>query len=407
MHFRCTFAPACDAAASRLRIASCLSPLPVLPFCSRQPPSGIEYPEMICYTCIDTIRISDADQSVFAEVPSMNDSRDFKKEYDVFLQKVPYQTAVVDGIKVRYQYGGKDGAPVILFFNGLEMQEMWMPYAERLGKKYRFLIYEYPFHTVHADEQIDFAAKLLKALSIDRVILIGASDGGVYAQIFAKRHPGSVSAMILTTTLTVDSDYVRDIRKERFSMPVFLLLLKLVPAKTERTIRLSRNGILRICGEKYRFSFRKKTCSKKRIRTALRSCSESWMRRFSMFRADTQALSFRESAIWIGWKRFWRNMDPSGDLCEKKGRLMRKCAADQANKKERSARGRSVLHQIPRWPARGFSAISRKRWIRPSKTPFASSCCCASSSRSRHASTLKPGNSQEMIRANHTSAPTS
>lgn len=138
-----------------------------------------------------------------------------------------------------------------------------MPYAERLGKKYRFLIYEYPFHTVHADEQIDFAAKLLKALSIDRVILIGASDGGVYAQIFAKRHPGSVSAMILTTTLTVDSDYVRDIRKERFSTPVFLLLLKLVPAKTERTIRLSRNGILRICGEKYRFSFRKRHVQKR------------------------------------------------------------------------------------------------------------------------------------------------
>ena len=46
----------------------------------------------------------------------MNDSRDFKKEYDAFLKKVPYQTAVVDGVKVRYQYGGRDGAPVILFF---------------------------------------------------------------------------------------------------------------------------------------------------------------------------------------------------------------------------------------------------------------------------------------------------
>ena len=271
----------------------------------------------------------------------MNDSRDFKKEYDVFLQKVPYQTAVVDDIKVRYQYGGKDGAPVILFFSGLEMQEMWMPYAERLGKKYRFLIYEYPFHTVHADEQIDFAAKLLKALSIEKVILIGASDGGVYAQIFAKRHPGSVSAMILTTTLTVDSDYVRDIRKERFSMPVFLLLLKLVPAKTERTIRLSKNGILRICGEKYRFSFRKKICSKKRIRTALRSCLENWMRRFSMFRADTQALSFRQSAIWIGWKRFWRNMDPSDDLCEKKDRLMKNVRPIKQTRKNGAPEGSS------------------------------------------------------------------
>ena len=171
----------------------------------------------------------------------MNDSRDFKKEYDAFLKKVPYQTAVVDNVKVRYQYGGKDGAPVILFFNGLEMQEMWMPYAERLGEKYRFLIYEYPFHTVDADEQIDFAAKLLKALSIEKVILLGASDGGVYAQIFAKRHPESVLAMILTTTLTIDSDYVRDIRKERFSTPILLLLLKLVPAKTELNLLLKKS----------------------------------------------------------------------------------------------------------------------------------------------------------------------
>ena len=97
-----------------------------------------------------------------------------------------------------------------------------MPYAEKLGKEYGFLIYEYPFHTTNADEQIDFAAKLLKALSIEKVILIGASDGGVYAQIFAKRHPDSVLTMILMTTLTIDSDYVRDIRKERFSTQILL-----------------------------------------------------------------------------------------------------------------------------------------------------------------------------------------
>ncbi len=171
----------------------------------------------------------------------MNGSRDFKKEYETFLKKVPYQTAVVDDVKVRYQYGGRDGAPVILFFNGLEMQEMWMPYAEKLGKEYRFLIYEYPFYTTEAEEQIDFAAKLLSALSIEKVILIGASDGGIYAQIFAKRHPKRVLTMILTTTLTVDSDYVRDIRKERFSTPILLRLLKLVPAKTELNLLLKKS----------------------------------------------------------------------------------------------------------------------------------------------------------------------
>ena len=47
-----------------------------------------------------------------------------------------------------------------------DIMEMWMPYAEKLGKEYRFLIYAYPFYTTKADEQIDFAAKLLNVLSI-------------------------------------------------------------------------------------------------------------------------------------------------------------------------------------------------------------------------------------------------
>ena len=172
----------------------------------------------------------------------MCDTRNFRNEYDAFLQRLPYQTAVVEGIKVRYQYGGKKDAPVLLFFNGLEMQEMWMPYAEKLRDKYRFLIYEYPRHTARPEEQIDFAVNLLKKLSIEKVVLIGASDGGVYAQIFAKRYPELVQAMILTTTLTVDSDYIGNIQKERFSTPLLLLLLKLVPAKTEMKLLLKKSA---------------------------------------------------------------------------------------------------------------------------------------------------------------------
>lgn len=52
-----------------------------------------------------------------------------------------------------------------------DIMEIWMPYAEKLGKEYRFLIYEYPFYTTKADEQIDFAAKLLNVLSIEKVNL--------------------------------------------------------------------------------------------------------------------------------------------------------------------------------------------------------------------------------------------
>lgn len=45
-----------------------------------------------------------------------------------------------------------------------------------------------------ADEQIDITKVLLKKLGIDQVILLGASDGGVYAQISSKRFPEMVES---------------------------------------------------------------------------------------------------------------------------------------------------------------------------------------------------------------------
>ncbi len=35
--------------------------------------------------------------------------RDFRAEYKAFLQQYPFQTIDVNGVKVRYQYGGKEG----------------------------------------------------------------------------------------------------------------------------------------------------------------------------------------------------------------------------------------------------------------------------------------------------------
>ena len=167
--------------------------------------------------------------------------RDFKEEYKAFLREYPYKTIEVDGVTVRYQRGGKEGAPTVLFFHGLEMQEMWMPYALHFREKYGFLIYEYPFFTVKLEEQIDFLRKLLDKLGIEKVILIGASDGGVNAQMFAKKFPEMVNAMILVTTLTLDSDYIRNIKKEWLTGPIMISLMKIMPAKTlmKQLIKLS------------------------------------------------------------------------------------------------------------------------------------------------------------------------
>lgn len=91
---------------------------------------------------------------------------------------------------------------------------MWTAYALHYEKDYRFLNYEYPLHTASIDKQMEFAYALLQKLSINRVILIGASDGGIHAQMFAKKYPAMVQGMILMTTLTLDSDYCRHIKKD-------------------------------------------------------------------------------------------------------------------------------------------------------------------------------------------------
>lgn len=171
----------------------------------------------------------------------MSEIRDFRTEYQAFVKEYPYQTIEVQGEKIRYQLGGKDGAPVILFFHGLEMKEMWMAYAQHFRDNYRFLIYEYPLHTAKADEQIAFAYDLLKALSIQQVILIGGSDGGVYAQIFAKKYPELVEKMILITTLTLDSEYLRNIQKKRFAMPFLTFMLNVLPAKSVMNMLLKKS----------------------------------------------------------------------------------------------------------------------------------------------------------------------
>lgn len=167
--------------------------------------------------------------------------RDFREEYKAFLREYPYKTIEVDGVTVRYQRGGKEGAPTVLFFHGLEMQEMWMPYVLHFREKYGFLIYEYPFFTVKLEEQIEFLRKMLDMLGIEEVILLGASDGGVNAQMFAKKYPEMVKAMILTTTLTLDSDYIRNIKKEWIKGPIMINLMKIMPAKTlmKQLIKLS------------------------------------------------------------------------------------------------------------------------------------------------------------------------
>jgi len=152
----------------------------------------------------------------------------FKKDLENFLTTHSYQEKKIKNSRIKYIISGKEENPSIVFLNGLNMQEMWIKYVEAFEKNYRVLLLEYPITPRTNNELLDIIAELLKELHINKPFIIGASDGGMHAQLFVRRFPNNVSGLVLATTVTLDSSYAEDIRKEG-SPKVYQFIFKLIP----------------------------------------------------------------------------------------------------------------------------------------------------------------------------------
>ena len=151
----------------------------------------------------------------------------FGEELEIFSRKYPYQEITIDGVKVRYVLAGKKEERAVVFLNGLDMQEMWIRYVDALQEDYRALMIEYPLEWDTNQKMVDGLHALLGRLGLEKPVLIGGSDGGCLAQLYACKYPENVSGMILITTLTLDSDYVRNIKKLAWMTPLLKLKLRL------------------------------------------------------------------------------------------------------------------------------------------------------------------------------------
>lgn len=152
---------------------------------------------------------------------------DFRKEFEAYEREHPYREFPVQGGRFRYILSGESGKPAIVFLNGLDMQEAWLRYMIAFERDYRVLMMEYPLACATTDALLDAIAALLKELGIERPILVGGSDGGLLAQLFVRRFPGNVGALVLMTTVTVDSKYCEDTNRENASR--YLAKVRLIP----------------------------------------------------------------------------------------------------------------------------------------------------------------------------------
>ena len=153
----------------------------------------------------------------------------FQEELNEFLQSRPYREITVDGARFKYILSGEAGKQAIVFFNGLNMQEAWIRYVKAFEADYRVLMIEYPVCYRSNLALLDGIATLLAALGIDRPIIVGASDGGLLGQLYVRRFPKNIRALILMTTVTLDSSYVEDMKKKLSLMPLMKGSLRLMP----------------------------------------------------------------------------------------------------------------------------------------------------------------------------------
>lgn len=152
----------------------------------------------------------------------------YQDEQQQFLKTHTYIDAVIDGHPLRYVVSGSEDKKAIVFMNGLEMQQMFMRYMEAFEAEYRVLIIEYPTDTKTNDEQLSVIHALLEKLNIKNPVIAGASDGGMLAQLYIKKH-ADASALIMMATATLDSEYLEPDRKRPWAMGVTIALIKLIP----------------------------------------------------------------------------------------------------------------------------------------------------------------------------------
>lgn len=147
----------------------------------------------------------------------------FTEEFNEFLTTHPFRTVNAGGQNFEVIDSGS-GSRTIVMLNGVDMYQFWIHYVTALEKNYRVVMMKYPV-TIWKNVEMAAALKaLFTKLGIDAPILVGISDGGVLAQLYAKMY--RAGGLILVSTLTVDSAYVESMKKEKFFMPIMKRYIK-------------------------------------------------------------------------------------------------------------------------------------------------------------------------------------
>ena len=138
-----------------------------------------------------------------------------------------YESTVVDGARYRYILCGKESGKTLVFLNGgMNTLEMWMDYVDPLGADARVLLFDYPQELATNQALVARMHAFFAALGIEKPIFVGASDGGMVAQIYTQKYPNEVGGLVLISTGGMDERTLKSLKKRYRLAPLMLWYLK-------------------------------------------------------------------------------------------------------------------------------------------------------------------------------------
>lgn len=170
----------------------------------------------------------------------MSDFTDYQSEHRAFERDFPMREARLSAGPFPYIMAGPaDAAHTLVFLNGgMNSHEMWIRYVKDLSRDCRVLSFDYP--EIYGTDQalLDGMHELFGALSLGPVVLVGASMGGIIAQLHARRYPEDVEGLCLMSTAGLTDGAMRKYGRLLGLLGIEIGLMRALPyswiARSER-----------------------------------------------------------------------------------------------------------------------------------------------------------------------------
>lgn len=151
----------------------------------------------------------------------------YSEKLKSFAAAHPCENVVVDGAQFRYILrGNADGQTLVFLNGGMNTLEIWMDYVDALSGDHRVLLFDFPQDLRTNQALVTGMHAFFQKLGVEKPIFIGASDGGMVAQIYVQKYPLDAGGLILISTGGMDAATLKTLKRKYFLAPLMLWYMK-------------------------------------------------------------------------------------------------------------------------------------------------------------------------------------